>query len=339
MKPLFSFIVPVHNIEKFLPKCIESILGQTYTDFELILVDDGSTDSSGKICDQYAAKDKRIIVIHKENERQGVARKVACERALGEYIIPVDGDDWIDTKLLTVITQIISQYKPDIICYSALRTADEGKSGFEIKWTISPGLYEQSQIINSIFPHLIRDIKGKYLFPSVWGKVFKKDLFLPYQKTIDPRIVIGEDAAVTYACVMHAKSVFVSSEKLYYYRINPTSTSRARETGYPWGNPHWVHQCTLRHLDINYDFDSQLNRRICHELFNVIISHLQTNRPYKEAKKEILAQITLPENQKAIQKSTFSFPCQDWVAQFALKYKLIFLMKFYAWVETKFIKK
>ena len=84
MNTLFSIIVPVYNVEKFLPKCIESILGQTFTDFELILVDDGSTDNSGKICDEYASRDKRIIVIHKSNERQGIARKVACEKAKGE---------------------------------------------------------------------------------------------------------------------------------------------------------------------------------------------------------------------------------------------------------------
>lgn len=115
---LFSVVVPVYGIEKFLPQCIESILAQSYSDFELILVDDGSIDSSGDICDIYSSKDRRIKVIHKQNGGLVSARKAGVNEAEGNYIVPVDGDDWVDSKLLERLSHII-QYHPqiEIVCY------------------------------------------------------------------------------------------------------------------------------------------------------------------------------------------------------------------------------
>ena len=92
---LFSVIVPVYNVEEYLSKCIESVLGQTYTQFELILVNDGSTDNCGKICDEYAAKDRRIRVVHKENGGLVSARQKGAGEATGDYVCCLDGDDWL----------------------------------------------------------------------------------------------------------------------------------------------------------------------------------------------------------------------------------------------------
>ena len=102
-KPVVSIIVPVYNTEKFLHRCIDSILTQTYTDFELLLIDDGSKDSSGTICDEYAAKDVRVRVFHKENGGVSSARNMGLDNARGEWITFVDSDDWIDDNYLEAL--------------------------------------------------------------------------------------------------------------------------------------------------------------------------------------------------------------------------------------------
>jgi len=339
MNTLFSIIVPIYNIEKFLPQCIESILSQTFTNFELILVDDGSNDTSGKICDEYATKDKRVIVIHKINGGLVSARQVGTQITTGKYIVPVDGDDWVNIKLLDVLNKTIKKYQPDIISYAALRTYSSQLQGDKVMWNIPLGLYKYKQISNKILPNLIRNTKGHYLFPNVWGKAFKRSLYTTYQMAVDNNITIGEDSCVTYPAVSHAKSLVVLPQVLYYYRINPDSMSRTRTKGFPWENIYMVHKILTKQLA---DFESkkdQINRNICHFLFNATTSWLQTNLPYYDVKKEILKQISLPKNQQALDNAKFKFGCKDWVARLALKYKMIWIIYLFAKFETRFTKK
>ena len=113
--PLFSIIVPVYNVEKYINKCIDSVLAQTFTDFELILVDDGSPDGCSAVCDDYAEKDSRIKVIHKQNEGLINARKSGLAIADGKYIGFVDGDDWIESDTYENFAEMIKKYEPDIV--------------------------------------------------------------------------------------------------------------------------------------------------------------------------------------------------------------------------------
>lgn len=110
-----SVIVPIYNVEKYIEKCINSIINQTYKDLEIILVDDGSTDSSGKICDEYAKKDKRIKVIHKKNGGVSSSRNIALTIANGDYITWIDSDDWIEKDTYSKLADIILKNKADII--------------------------------------------------------------------------------------------------------------------------------------------------------------------------------------------------------------------------------
>ena len=115
--PKYSVLLTVYNSEKYLDECFNSILSQTFTDFEIVVVDDESTDSSGKICDKYAKKDSRIKVIHKANEGVNIARKTAFENSAGEYILTVDCDDIIDLDLLERVDEIIKKYSCDIVMF------------------------------------------------------------------------------------------------------------------------------------------------------------------------------------------------------------------------------
>ena len=114
----FSVIVPIYNVEKYLAECIDSVLAQTFTDFELILVDDGSPDSCGKICDEYAAKDSRITVIHKENGGLVSARKAGIKTAAGEYVVNLDSDDKITPEMLGRANEITEKHNPDLISFA-----------------------------------------------------------------------------------------------------------------------------------------------------------------------------------------------------------------------------
>ena len=111
-----SVIVPVYNTEKYLNRCIDSILAQTFTDFELLLIDDGSTDSSGKICDDYAAKDSRVKVLHKENGGVSRARNLGIDNAQGEYLSFIDSDDYIRPEMYEKLAKIIDIYGVDLVC-------------------------------------------------------------------------------------------------------------------------------------------------------------------------------------------------------------------------------
>lgn len=334
----FSIIVPIYNVSVFLPQCIESIVGQTYTNWELILVDDGSSDSSGKICDEYANKDKRIKVIHKENGGLVSARQAGTKIAQGEYIVAVDGDDWVDTSLLEYINAAIQSHHPDIICYGfyrAISTQNKRKQALGFR----SGYYTKQEIKTEILPHLIRDQEGRYFTPNIWGKAFKRELYMYYQSLVNPDITLGEDLVVTAPCIAQAQSLYILENPLYYYRINPESMLRCRSHGYSWENFHLVNESLHHTLQGEISCISQLRRQLCHALFNVAKSHLQTNRPYKDVSKEILYQFSLPQNRQAIQQAKFSFGCKDWFAQFALRYKQIWLIKLYATLERRYIKK
>lgn len=115
---LFSVVVPIFNVEMFLEECIKSVLKQTYTEFELILVDDGSTDESSSICDRYEKEDERIKVIHKSNQGLVSARKAGIAIAKGEYAVCLDSDDWLQKDHLLNLSRIIRKFSPDIICFN-----------------------------------------------------------------------------------------------------------------------------------------------------------------------------------------------------------------------------
>ena len=116
MTPLISIIVPVYNVELYLSKCVDSILAQTYTNLEIFLVDDGSSDRSGRLCDEYAKQDKRIKVIHKKNEGQSDARNVAINMATGEFISFIDSDDYVTENYIMTLYSLIEKYRQFCIC-------------------------------------------------------------------------------------------------------------------------------------------------------------------------------------------------------------------------------
>ena len=227
MSCMFSIIVPVYNVGKYIEKCIESIINQTYQDLEIILVDDGSTDDCPEICDRFAAEDKRIKVIHKENGGLMSARQAGLKIACGEYVGFVDGDDWIEPDMYESFYSAVKAHNPDIaMCEFYFAYPDKKVASSQI---LSAEFYDKKDMEKKLYPYMLFN-KSFYkfgIFPCCWSKLFKKELLEKCLYKVTPEIRVGEDAAFTYPCLLLANSAAYVKKSLYNYRVNPESMTKA----------------------------------------------------------------------------------------------------------------
>lgn len=221
-----SVIIPVYNVEEYLKQCVESVLEQDYEDFELILVDDGSTDESGNICDYYKRADKRVKVVHQHNQGHTIARQNGFGASDGEYIIFIDSDDWIEAEMFALMMDKIINEKADIV-QCGFKAVKGGMSTDAIS-PYEPGVYEKSRLTEIIYPTMIYN-KAEQCFgvaPNMWNKIFKRELVEKYIYRIDPRIRSGEDGLLTFACFIDAQRIYNMRECFYCYRSRETSMCR-----------------------------------------------------------------------------------------------------------------
>ena len=225
--PRFSIIVPIHKVEKYLRECIESVLHQTYENFELILVDDGSPDGCGRICDEYARRDRRIRVVHKKNGGLISARKAGVEKANGEYILNVDGDDYIGKELLQKINNAIEETYPDLVAFGFTKVQNNGTKMDTILNEMSPGQYstkDNMQFRNGmIYDRSINRINIGSILPSICSKAVKRSILATSINDIPNDITNGEDVAITFSALQLCDSVCVSPISDYFYRTNEAS--------------------------------------------------------------------------------------------------------------------
>lgn len=227
-RPQFSIIVPIFNVEAFLRKCIDSILNQSYKDFELILVDDGSQDNCAEICDEYKKADKRVNVLHKSNGGLVSARNAGVALATGNYIGYVDGDDWVSTDWLEIIQNIIVKYNADIISYNAYKSTDG--NNLELKTSNFEGFFDRAELVQEIFPRMLYDCHYPFytfgILPAVWAKIIRSDI-LKKNICTETKITFGEDVACTYNCLLDCNSFYGLEDHLYYYRQNRQAMTKA----------------------------------------------------------------------------------------------------------------
>lgn len=222
---MYSIIAAIYKIEKYLPQCIESVLAQTHTDFEFILVDDGSPDACPQICDEYAAKDSRIKVIHKKNGGLVSARKAGLKAAQGEYVCFIDGDDFISSDMLETYERELQRQKVDIICTGYSSYYGEHKAAIKTFPNGANKIYSKSELQQEIYPKMLSDklFFSFYISPNVWSKCLKKSIAETVYKTIPDEISLGEDVAVTYPVLLEAESVSIINYTGYMYRQNLSS--------------------------------------------------------------------------------------------------------------------
>lgn len=221
--PFLSIIVPVYNVEAYLADCLDSILSQTFTDFEVLLVDDGSTDGSGPLCDEYAAKDSRIRCFHKENGGHMSARQEGFKQAQGTYVAFVDSDDWIDSAMYEQMCGAAQKYGADMVCCNS--TAVTPKGNIERRDLCRPGLYGKQQLTEQIYPTML--FSGSFFHygvsPHLWNKLFRRTLLKKHIFHVPLSIKLGEDTLITYICLLEAGSVYFMEESYYRYRSNSSS--------------------------------------------------------------------------------------------------------------------
>lgn len=224
--PKLSVIVPVYNTEKYLRECIDSILAQTFTDFELILVDDGSTDHSGAICDEYAGKDARIRVIHQENGGVTRARKNGAAYSKGDYVTYVDSDDWIDQETYHDSMLHIESHEVDVVVFAM---NIEKNPPTEIRNYVDVGLYSKEMLRRHVYPRMLFDysINCSGMIASLCNKIIRREILLDALSEIPDSLGYGEDAIAGYLCMLNASNAYICNNPYYHYRENILSISHA----------------------------------------------------------------------------------------------------------------
>lgn len=226
----FSVIVPVYNVEEYLPACIDSVLGQSFADFELILVDDGSPDACPRMCDEYAARDSRVRVIHKPNGGLAAARRTGIQEATGDYVFNLDSDDVIEPDTLACAYTAIQDTSCDIVSF-AYRWVKDGETITITDDGVDEGFYDKEGIKEQIFPRLLMNEEMQHISYYLSGKAVKRSLVTPHQLNVSENISLGEDLCCVVPCYLNAESVYVSKKAAYLYSVRYNSMSKAFNAG------------------------------------------------------------------------------------------------------------
>lgn len=316
-----SVIVPVYNVEKYLKRCVESILSQTMENLEIILVDDGSTDQSGTICDEYAKKDSRIKVMHKKNGGLSSARNAGLAIAQGKYVGFVDSDDDIENIMYERMYETIEKENVDFVMSDYIRIPENGEIYLKTL-EIEKGRYDRNDIREKIFPQLImgEDLEYGPLL-SVWHCMYRTDFLRKYNLKFDEEVRWSEDNIFSAFVGYYADSFYyLKGEGLYHYYNNPGTITTSYRSGA------WDVYCTMNHhlhqffdkVD-DYDFQRQLKLHMifyaCNCLGQVKASG-ETFRKQANMRKDIMNSPCLKE---AFQD--FAFP--DWPWKLKLQILLI----------------
>ncbi len=229
-KFLISIIVPVYNLKNYLAQCVNSLTGQTYTNLEILLVDDGATDGSGELCDRLAQTDARIRVIHKPNGGLVSAWKAGVEQAKGEYLHFVDGDDWIDPEMLEALAAHVTGSQREIISSDYLIEREKGTP--QPVWQqLPPGEYTADRFREEVLPNLL-GWEERFVCLSRCMKLISAQLIRDNMHYSDPMIRMGEDVTVMVPALMDCERLVILDHKAFYhYRYMESSMAHKYDKG------------------------------------------------------------------------------------------------------------
>ncbi len=272
----FSVIVPVYKVEKYLPSSIESVLNQTFSDFELILVNDGSPDRCPEICEMYAQKDSRIKVIHKENGGLASARRAGIKVAQGDYVYNLDSDDLIENDTLEYAYNIIKETNCDIVSF-AYRWVKNGKTVSITNDGLDEGLYAEKDIEKYIYPRLLMDKNMNHISYYLSGKAVKREFLTPYQLGVSEKISLGEDLCCVFPCYLNAKRVYISKKETYLYTVRDDSLSKDFNAGQILLIQDVINELKTKNIEKVTDFEEQISRYSCFMCFAILASAAEGN--------------------------------------------------------------
>lgn len=231
MKPMISVVVAIYQVEKYIKKCLDSIISQTYQNLQIILVDDGSEDSSPAICDRYAKTDNRIEVYHKKNGGLVSARKYGLEKAKGTYIVFVDGDDFVSEGMYDLMHDVIEKTNADFVTsgYECVRNGEvisiENTQCFEYR------VNKKTDRVEMIEDCFFGRRKGKFINPSIWSKIFKADFIKKCYSCVPDGQDYGEDVIGLFSCLNRCDVVVSVDYSLYNYTVRDGSLSNLDNKG------------------------------------------------------------------------------------------------------------
>ena len=229
--PKVSIIVPIYNVEKYLRCCVDSLLNQTLTDIEIILVDDESPDNCPVICDEYTKQDHRIKVIHKKNGGQGFARNSGLEIANGEYIAFVDADDYVETMMYQKLYELATETKADAAYCSFQRFNDNGDTWMETSILVEKRLQTEEEVRGLILDMVANppeSVNDQDIQCSVWSALYRHDIIRKYRLRFmsERELYGGEDLLFNIDFLLHASFVIITPDVFYNYRFRAESTTR-----------------------------------------------------------------------------------------------------------------
>lgn len=234
-----SIIVPVYNIEAYIGQCLDSCLSQSYSDIEIIIVDDGSTDCSGNLCNQYAKKDKRIRILHQKNQGLSVARNNAINIAEGEYIVFVDGDDFVSPNLLQISLNALKSSNSDIVFFQYL-FCTESKVSSNCSSIVENETMSNENCLELLLQHKLGEM--------VWTGLYKRSVI---GNITFPVGKINEDVYWKYKVIQNAEKIMIISDSLYYYRVRSGSIMQST---FSRKNFNGLYGSYLRALEIGHNY-------------------------------------------------------------------------------------
>lgn len=235
-KPLVSVVIPVYNVEKYLRKCVQSVLDQTYKNIEIILVDDGSLDSSGVICDDYSKKYDFVKTVHKENQGLGMARNTGMDNANGDYVVFIDSDDWVESTLLESLLVYQRKYNVETVVSAACKAVNECGDTLNIPYKYDEAVYFDDQVKKKFLPRIVgrspekKDNLEITVAAALYSMRQIKDNNITF---VSERVYMTEDLIFNIDYYSYCKSVCVAPVYAYNYFIKPgtlSTTYRAHRT-------------------------------------------------------------------------------------------------------------
>lgn len=309
---LVSVIIPVYNVEKYLWDCVESFVHQTYKNIQILLIDDGSIDTSGYLCDEMARIDKRIEVFHKPNEGLGLTRNYGLKHVRGKYVLFADSDDYIDKSAIEKMLNVAEAESAQLVIGGFVKVTNEKNILFEEKYKYE--VFEKDRVKDELLPRMIGSLpEGRdSIFTMAWGKLYLTDSILENNVFYpSERIIQSEDLAFQLDYIPYIRKAIVLEETFYYYRNNPESlTMKYKENRFEEAIK--VYQYVLDKVD-EKKMPSNTYLRADKMLFvylrAILIQELSRNS--KKTKKECLEKYESVLNHEIVRKAVNEYPIKS----------------------------
>lgn len=342
-----SIIVPVYHVAQYLEQCVSSLLNQTYTNIEIILVDDGGDDKCPDMCRGYAQKDARVVYVRKENEGQSYARKSGLEIATGDLIMYVDGDDWIEPQSVQLAVDAIVEYQADIIIFGYKRVYKDKifeSSVFEDSQQFAGEdvLTLHRMMVGPINSELSCVEKADRI-TTMWGKLYRREMACSGVWVSEREVGSSEDAIYNLGAFADAKKCVYLNESLYNYRkTNIESTTRKYRTRMvaQWQYLYQHFERYIQENGLGQEYKIALNNRIALGMLGIGLNELESDKSFWKQAKYLRKVLKHPKWENAFKQLDFKYFPMKWKVFYSLcKYKqtelLLILLKIIRKLKTK----